>query len=399
MTGRTLQLLLCALLALAPLGEVCAKDKKKKKDKPEENGIEWGLRLEGEVLYDTNIFNLSESQIDRLEDDRAADEISGRFDDMESPDDVIISPRAAISLSFPLLFDRDFTIEPSARYDFYVENPERNHARAGLDLEQKLGGGHSIGVDLGYAHEVFRKNYLADATDLVDSVSDDERVYEPGIYNDATVDLRYRARLWKADKDTPLLRRAELKARAGYGFRRYDDPFDNRDRDLYRAGVDLEIELTSFLDIEGGYLFEYLESPGDEEVLIRDEPEFGVDLNGDLDANDLDIRTEQKVDRTRFRHGFRADVHLKGDRWSLKVGYRLRFEDFESDELFDTTYRGREDIRHEARVALIRKIGDSFNFTLEGRYLKETSTSDAQNDNEEREYERFIVGATLTAKF
>lgn len=365
----------------------------------------WNVNIDTEFSYDSDVFGLSNNQIDRLEDERAEDEISGRFDDMDSVDDFILTPRLRFTAKRPGFRNLDFQIRPSVLYHFYAQNQKKSHLELGLDLQHEVEAHGMLRLDLNYALNVFKKNHLADATDLTGEVTDDERVYEPAIYDDGLVELSYRHRLWKRPKrqESVLgIRRIDGEVEVGYRNRRFEGPFENRDEHALWGGTGLDIKFRR-VDLGVNYLFAHINTPGEGEVLIRNEFDFGVDLNGDGDTIDPNIRTEQKVDRSRLEHtiGIKARVKIT-PKWSGRVGYDVRLQDFQSEEFFDITRVGRDDIRHRVGLGVQWKFAREWSLKLEGEWIQEKAERGglpAVGEEEEKEYTKQGASLTLSYRF
>lgn len=371
------------------------------------SGFKVKTQVDSEFVYDSNVYKLSANQANKLEKNNAASQVSGRFTDMESVDDIIVTPRLKLDLKIPGLGGRDFKITPSVLYQLYMLNTVKNHFEMGLDLEQELSSNGSIGVEIDYALNVFQKNQLADAVDLTPSspieITPDERIYKPASYDDMVIDLTYRRRLWKDAKGGagPLgINKMYGEVLVGYQSREYDDPFTNRNLDSIRVGGGLDLDLENDVKLAFSYLYEHIDTPVDTEVLLRDEPHFGVDLNGNGVATDLQVRTVQTVDRSRTEHtlGVKVGGKLNED-WSGKAGYEFRIQDYKSTEPFDITRLDREDFRHTVSVGAKRKFGSKWTLELEGEVAHEGAKRDALanvDPTESKSYDKWLIGAVLS---
>ena len=364
----------------------------------DESGWKFQTLGDAELSYETNVFNLSSDQIDRLEAGRPEDEISGRYDDMDSVDDAILTPRLRLEMNGPGLFSRDIQIRPGILYHFYSLNEKKSHLELGLDLEQEVGAHETLGLEISYAPDVFKKNYLSDATDLTGSVSASERVYEPATYDDAVIDLTYRRRLRK-NPSPSAIESVYGEVLLGYQNKEYEDPFENRSEDSIRLGAGLDTEFNK-ITLAVSYLFEYVETPGENEVLILDEADFNVDFNSDGDALDTNIRAEQKVDRSRLDHtiAVKASAKLNKD-WTGEAKYDLRLQDYKSAEPFDAAYRDREDIRHRIGLGVEREFGRRWSVGLGFVWAhEEADKGDLPNiDPEEpKSYDNITVSAGVS---
>jgi len=344
----------------------------------------WKVKSEASMgfSYDTNVFKLTSQQSDRFDKDKsvvpdplslnrdqkraASDQTSGRFNKMDSIDDFIFTPRVKATLSRPGIMGKKLFVSPSIEYNKYVQNQEKSYFDFGLNIKQNVGKHGNIGLEFGYAPNIFRKNFLSDAVDTknptgtINKISSNEKIFSPAHHDDTTAVLSYGRRLWKNHhKHGKILSPEALSAKVlvGYENRNFDDPFTNRTEDNVLAGLDLGLALRKNTHLTLSYLFKGISTNVDTEVLIRDEPSFGVDLNGDGDALDLRIRTEQNVDRSRDQHtvGLKVSTRLRKG-WYAHAKYEARFTSFNSNQPFDVSRLDRNDTRQKVALGLKGEI-------------------------------------------
>ena len=356
-----------------------------------------------EASYVTNVFNLSSDQQDQLEANSPADQTSGRYKDMDSVSDLIVTPRLRLSSKQPGLGGKELQIKPGIAYNLYMQNAKKSHVELGVGLRQDVGDTGTLGLDVSYSPDVFKKNYLSDATDLTGSVTDAERVYKPAKYDDLSVDLSYRRKLWKAAK----VKAGPSSVESVYGeflvglqMREFNSDFVNRDEDSVRAGFGATAEFSNNMDLAANYTFEAVEAPAGTEVLILDEPDFGVDFNNDADSLDNNIRTVQGVDRSRNEHTItlKARAKLSKD-WTGQARYDYRLQDYKSTERFDSAYNNREDKRHRLGLGLQRELAARWSLALGCEFVKEkTSRGPSANIDpaEPKSYENMILTGALS---
>ncbi len=364
----------------------------------------WDLFFEEVVSYDSNIFGLSDKTRDRLEDDRSGDSVSGRFDDMDSADDVVVSSDLMLVSKLRGLGDGSFRVIPSITYDYFALNESKSHPTFSLSIDRDSASDTTVSLDLAYELDVFPKNYLKNVTDLTGQVTAKDRVYDRGEYDEAAASVTYETRLWKRRKKTQSFldaRRIEGFVEFGYARRDYDGPFYNRDRNAVDAALGVSTEFGKRWNFDLGYEFDYVATGNGKEVLVRNEPDFGVDFNGDGDIVDLKRRTVQRVDRSRMDHS--VDLRLRYDfakRWEAWAGYLFRYQDYLSKERFDT-HKGREDFGHSVRAGVGWEIDSRWSLELEGLWhTKKAEKEDFGDDDEQgTHYERFNVSLGVIVKF
>jgi len=371
----------------------------------QERGLRWrwDLLLDEELIYDSNVFRLSDKVRDRLEDERPGDKISGRFDDMDSEDDVVVSSSLILVSKLAGIGDSRYRIIPSVTYDYFTQNDRKSHPTFGLSFERDSGP-DEISLDFEYELDAFAKNYLHDVTDLTGRVTARDRVYDRGEFDEFSVEVTYGTRLWKRRKKTRSFldaRRIEGFAELGYARRNYDGPFYNRDRNAVGVALGATAEFGKRWRLDLEYDFDFVSTDNGKEVLVRDEPDFDVDFNGDGDTTDLRRRTVQRVDRSRMDHI--VDLRLRYDitkRWETWAGYAFRYQKYFSNERFDT-HRDRDDFGHSVRAGVGWDIDSRWSFELEGQWYTEDANKKDFGDIDDRgnHYERFKVSFGVILKF
>jgi lipopolysaccharide assembly outer membrane protein LptD (OstA) len=369
---------------------------------------DWKLRASFEALYDNNVYRLSDDSIERQREERSDDAISGRFDDMNSAADVRLEYEVELRRTFTDSKGNDFGIAPGLRLLQYLENPKKTHPEFFLEVRQELQPGSTLHFNVEYRKDVFVGNYLADVTDLVGSVSDDERRYDAGVYDQWSASVELSQRLWRRSKEswdvwrTLGVRRLDLDAEVGGERRWYYSPFSNRDVNRLFTRLRLTAEVTHDFDASFQYELDLDRTDNGNEVLIRDEDDFGIDFNGDGDRVDQDVRAVERVDRSRNQHEFEARLTWRfAPHWSVGLRGTLRLQDYLSDEPVDTGHRDRIDRARELRLDLKWTFVENWQAFLRAGIEREKSNRDAATtmDDQEVNYHDAFVGLGVNVKF
>ena len=307
--------------------------------------------------YDDNVFLLSPTRKQNPGAPSAADLISGRYDGMDAASDLITTVGASLAMRRPGRGNRDFTLTPELAYEWYTRNAERSNVSVGLTLEQLLHRKGRVRLRAQMQPSYFARNYLANALDAnVDgTISADERVYARGEYSETDVQADYRRRLIKSSTEKPL--GAWLTVGGGFANRTYKAPFAVRDYSGLTASVRLQFDLAHGVELVTAYDLAVLGSTRTPQVVLLDEPVYGQDLNGNLNATDLNARSVQAVDRSHTEHVIgetaRFTVTKKTD---LDLSVDMRWRDFSSTEPFDAANNGRKDRRLQYAFDLTHRI-------------------------------------------
>ncbi len=338
-------------------------------------GWKWKAEAGMGFSYDTNVFKLSSTQSDRFDQNRSSDQKSGRFKDMDSIDDFIFSPRIKASFRRPGLGGRAFSLKPSITYNKYVQDQEKSFFEFGLGARQAVDAHSSVGVDFGYAPNIFKKDYLSDAVDKeprgdpAHGISGSEKVFTAAHYDKTDVTLYLTRRLWKGagNDKAPLSPDAvSAKVYVGYENRNFDDPFTNRSEDSVLAGLDLGLDLHRHTTLTLSYLFKNISTPVKPEVLVRNELDFGIDFDNDFVLENLNVATLQNVDRSRKQNtvGARITTRLQKG-WTGHIKYEARFTSYKSQEPFDVTRIDRNDTRQKFGAGVKGEIAPKWTMAID----------------------------------
>jgi hypothetical protein len=373
----------------------------------DEPGWKWQLDASLEGGYDSNVFRLSDRTIDRLERDRASDQVSGRFDDMSDVNDFILTGNVELAVRGDGFRGRRLKAWLGVGYDQALLNSILSHPRFEAGLSQRLGGDREASLEVSYAMNRFRRNYLSGTEpNPGPQISASERRYSSGTFDDVEILTRYEKALWKRSKKRSSrlkkigVRRIDAAARLGYARRDFDH-FSNRDRDTLIVGAGVAARLGKRWRVESEYELQSIFTAGKKEFLVLDEADVGVDLNNDLDAVDSNVGTFQEVDRNRTDHTVGVELTWDGPkRWVAKGGYEFMFQDYASDEAFDLSYRDRSDERHTVYAELEWGFAKRWVASLRGDWMDESSNRVRAGDEpEESSYSRYRISLGLVHRF
>ena len=362
--------------------------------------VEPSLRFEGE--YDSNVFLLSPARRRDLEAPTSADISSGRFNGMQSPADFIVRARAGVGVELDGVGGRTIALFPALQFDHYTRNDARSHMTALLSVAQDFAHGMRTRLEAAYIPSFFTKSYLIDAVDADrdGKISRNERRYERASHSVIDLEIAHRLRLHKNTRRSPF--GADLDVAAGYYARSFDAPFSNHDLSGPTLRAELGISSGSRAEFTIGYDGEMLSAPAGQEVLILDESDAGLDLNGNGRANDVDVRTVQNVDRSRREQeltlGARFDL---SPRTNLQIGYGVRLRAFSSDQPLDLGHRNRRDTRHDLGAEMSTRIAHGVRLNAGARFARQTSNRlVAQDESDESDdYARVRAFAGFRVEF
>lgn len=329
--------------------------------------------VEAAIERDDNVFHLTEKQIEKLE----AGGSGNRYDDMESPSDLIIGLGARLDLEMKALAGRKTTLRIEPEAAVHLQNSRCSHAGIRASLIQKLWKHGEASVRVETTPSRFKRNYFSGGTDEDGDgdVSGSEKVYRPGIVTDTRIEAAVESRISK-----PL----SIRVAAGTSQETWKAPLRNRDERAVFAGAGLDSDLGKRLHLGIEYEFLSAQAGAGAETVLND----GVPLS-------------TRVDRSYVSHevspGFRLELSKRLD---LLAGASLRQRTYASARDADP-YRGRSDRR--------AGVGGGLRFStkrlrLEAEYAYRVSSTNRPNDpdrdeGDELDYESNVVHAGLTMSF
>jgi hypothetical protein len=355
----------------------------------------WSLKLN--TVWSDNVFKLSEKQMDRFNLNNPGDEISGRYNDMESINDLIFSIEPKFKMETKNgLFNRMFSLTGKLNYQHYSRNTKKSFFKLSLSGQQKVSKNGTIIIEAKYIPSRFNKNYLLDATDSTGSVSSSERIYHEAVYGKIDLSGAYRHRFYvgslKINSDFFM----------GYGNKSYNDEFPGRNQDAFYTGLALTLKPGKSWDLYLEYTYESVKSPITKEVMILDEPDYQIDFNNDGDFADNNRRTGQTVNRSHSANNLEFVFSVMPvKRFAVYAGAELTFKDYLSSEPIDPNYKDRNDRRTEFMLGFEYQILKKLFLMVEYKNINQQTDrpEDPGSVGEETDYITNIVKAGIQWRF
>jgi hypothetical protein len=313
-------------------------------------GSIWSVFAETTVAYDDNVFQLSESQKNSLDNPEQDDLESGRYADMESISDIILTQRLGFKLTSMNSLGGEIGMDAWLQYNAYMKNDKKSYFETEISLTQSMGDKGRLGVEFKTLNGCYRKNYLSAADDSNDNgnIARDERTYSPAAYDEFEGVVFYRHNFIK-NKDR-MLSRLDVEPFGGSSIRRYNDLFSNRDKRTATGGLNVRLGFLSIINLDVGYQFDRVISPGHSELVLFDETIIGIDVNndGDIEGN---AALDTRIDRSCNRHGIEITPSLElSDNLTVFAGYQWRISYYTSDNELDIDHYHRTVERHQFKA-------------------------------------------------
>jgi len=301
------------------------------------------LDFELEERYDDNITDLSDRQIDRLEDDPQSGctgSSNCRFL-IESPDDFITIGHLDARWTTRPLKRRETVVGAGLDGWRYARNPVKDYNKLGLFAEQELTASRKHLATLrGWVSRI-PSYYVRQLTDDAASFEAGETIRTAADYERTDYGARWEQQI-VADR---------LRTFVGYEVERrdYDASFDERDSDTRRLTLKLRGHVPGpRLRLELVYGHGTRDAEGDR----PDTPIPDDDVSYDYDSWGLSVGVPWRAGRG----------------GGLSFGASTEDRDFTTDNLFDTLRYGRTDERTRQYVAVEQKLMRDLELSAEWRH-------------------------------
>jgi hypothetical protein len=375
-----LLLLSALLMAVSMPGEaqtsVSGYSEKREADR-QDNDHNIKVYAETVIEYTDNVFKLTESDREKMKANAVEDQASGRFKDMDSDSDYIVSPELGLSLDSNSPVGGRFSLISWLRYDNYTRNPELSHPEGRLRLRNSIGDNGELTLQGSFVCDFFKKNYLSGVNDANanGNIPKSERIYSSAVYDEYEGLVAYQHKI--IDVKNNKLSGFDIQPFAGYDVRRYNSTFSNRDQDITFLGFGLDLEFISRIGLEMIYRYEWVSSPGDNELVLFDETVSGADVNGDGEIK-RNAPVVTGIDRSSSRYAIEINPSFKiSKKARLFAGYEYRITAYDS--------RNRLDIDHYDLETCRQKISSGIEYifskawSAQAEYIRTDEDEDAED--------------------
>jgi hypothetical protein len=323
------------------------------------------LYAEAGVEYTDNVFRLTESQISKMDANNAEDAAGGRFKNMDSVSDYIISPEIGLNFNSISPLGGKFSLASWIRYNYYRSNQDSSFPEGRISLRNSIGQKGSLTLEGNFLFDFFKKNYISEIDDENENgnVTREERIYSSAIYDEYKGIISYEHKIIN-DKDKSISG-LDIQPFAGVGIRNYNSTFSNRDQNITFLGTGLNLEFMSRIDLEMIYRYEWVSSPDDPELILFDETVSGTDVNddGSIKGN-APVITE--IERSSTRYSIEINPSYKLSKNTLLfLGYRKRVSTYESDNKLDIEHYNQKAYRDQIRSGIRHDFSKAWTAELE----------------------------------
>jgi len=378
-------LFLASLLMISPMTGIAraAESETSETRGSEKKESDSGLKFHAEagIEYTDNAFRLTESQISKMEENAGEDTVGGRFKDMDSVSDCIISPELGLSFSSDSPLGGKFSMTSWLRYNYYSSNQAGSFPEGRIRLKNTLGQKGALTGQVKILSDFFKKNYMSGINDENGNgnLTREERIYSPAVYDEYEGTVSYEHKIIN-EKDSSVSG-LDLQPFAGVAIRCYNSTFSNRDQDIIFMGMGVNLEFMSRIDVEVIYQYEWVSSPDDSELILFDETLLGTDVNDD-EVIKVNAPVITDIDRSSERYSIEIKPAYKFSKDTLIfLGYRKRVSAYESDNRLDIEHFNQRAYRDQISAGIRHDFSKAWSAEAEYRRVHEDEEDGEYSEN------------------
>ena len=290
----------------------------------------WTLRLGLDARYDDNILQLSDRDLNRIDNPSAGDVAANRFS-IESADDFITVARLSPALKADWWRGRPTSFDLDVSAYKYLDASIKDYQSYRFSAAQTLRGGKALTTRAGLTCGLLPRYYLR-------NLISDRYLEELGVLPSPLprLEVTFRKTYAQIELEQEIVRDV-LTFRGFWGRERrdYNRYFDERDSRMPygEAGLVWTPRRDARLRLRAAYRREDLHAEGD----LSDTPSFIED----------DISSRRHI----MEAGLRVRWGAKGRRMSLALDYENERRDYTTTDTFDAFHLGRKDTRNYATLS------------------------------------------------
>jgi hypothetical protein len=348
------------------------------------------LYSEINVEYSDNVFRLTESQQENLEENTREDIDSYRFDGMNAISDYVLSPAIGFRYKSDSPVHGKLRLDSSAIYHWYSENEERSYPEFEVKLENSVGDNGALSIEGSFRFDFFKRNYLSGYNNVNGNgnITRDERIYDSAVYDEYEGIISYEHEFLNKKGET--LSEFDIEPFIGYTGRYYNSPFGNRDRNIALGGMMVSLEFFSKIDLDLTYQFEKVDAPDFRELVLYDEVSSLTDANNDGSLY-RNAPLVTAIDRSAERSTIEVEASFELTKNALLfLGYRDRVSTYNSDNPLDIEHYQKKAYRERFRSGIEYEFSKFL--SAEFRYTR------LSDNDEDGEYIENCYLLTITAK-
>lgn len=307
--------------------------------------------VELETIYDDNILNLSDNDLQRFD---AGDEEKFKI---ETSDDLIISSKINLSLKHHEFFSHTQILRTILKFNKYSKNDIKDNFYFAFIIRQYLSAKLDIACYYYFYPEIFVNRY--------DSMMDQSDSYRDFTYaqNKYFSKIRYR-----------FLDNWEISYRFDFAQQYYNKYFTEYDAEKFENSLEIAAELAKWLELKLGYTF--IESNSAGEDAYFDPAQIETIKDASYEGNSYKILFDLK-----------KIIKIGQNPLSAKIGFSLDERFFQTDNRGDTYHFKRNDRTLQFNFGLERKLFTAYKLSFDYRWEKRNTESFLTSVERDKNYQ------------
>ncbi|MDP8201463.1 MAG: hypothetical protein P9M11_04920 [Candidatus Tenebribacter burtonii] len=313
-----------------------------------------------ETKYNSNILNLSQSDLDRFESGIEPNKFS-----LETSDDMITSAKVVLNLKHRLMAGHTQINRITVKYDKFLKNGFEDNYYMEFALKQYLSKKLNFGIYYYYHPGIYVNRY--------DSVLDDENIFRDFTYSKNNY-------IWKVNYS--LNSKFQFNYKFGFSQLFYNEYFTEYDAENFENGIEIKIIPKDWININAGYIFKISNAKAGDAFSC---PELVTIIkNGSYitDIFDLTINFPALI-----------SVFSKPVNFTLGAKYEDIF--FQAENQLDEYHYGREDKIVTFDSDAKYKITNDFSLKYFYKYKFRNTNSPFTNVEVDKEYNLYETGLLI----
>lgn len=310
------------------------------------------VRPHVETTYSSNLYHIPKSRLDQFDTKTAPGE---RFYNMQGPGDLVTTVGLDGTWRYRLKKKQDLKVRLRTDYTLPMSNGLARYLDLGLRIEGELTRADRLSADFAFIPTRFKKNYSHDVAGAA--------VFSRADYRQLSSELEFRHRFHK-----------RLSAGIVYEFRvrRFDTPFENRDRTSHDVLGYTELGFGKKVDAGLAVGAGQANSPAGEEFSVTVDRSFRT-IQGKVWV-DVDLR----------KH------------WDLALYGKFRVRNYLTKEIADLAHYNRSDPRVKLGLEATKRMSKSLRLTLGTDWVySDSNREDPTLNTDEAGYRGVTVGLGL----
>jgi len=315
-------------------------------------GNNFELFAEYGMEYIDNVYQLTSSQIWRLQKKDQTDRVGGRYKDMESVSDIIVQPSMGLKYNSGSPLGGKLTLTTWVRSYHYMKNDRSTYPEGRIRLKNTIGKKGALTLEGTFLSGFFKKNYMSAVNDADrnGNIPREERIYSAANYDEHEGVISYEYKLLSG-KDKPISG-LDIQPFAGISSRTYNSTFSNRNQDITLGGLGLDLEFNSWITLEMIYQYEKVVSPNERELILFDENRAETDANSDMRTkSNAPLTTDIDRSSNRYTIEINPSFQLYKD-VSLYFGFQRRIAAFTSENQLDIEHYNQRNSRNRVKAGI-----------------------------------------------